>query len=72
MGITRHKLYYLKGKTMTLAEKLKDVPPLELELMILKAVQGSAYIEGMEKSAQEIGKLIDEKTKQLETEKTSN
>jgi len=57
---------------MTLAEKLKDVPPLELELMILKAVQGSAYIEGMEKSAQEIGKLIDEKTKQLETEKTSN
>jgi len=53
---------------MKLAEKL-NLPPLELELMVLRAVRGSALIEGMGRSAARIGERIEERSRELEKEK---
>jgi len=55
---------------MKLAEKL-NLPPLELELMVLRAVRGSALIEGMGRSAARIGERIEERSRELDEGKRS-
>lgn len=54
---------------MKLAEKLSCMNPLELEIMVLRAVRGSALIEGMDRSAARIGDRIERQSRQLEKEK---
>ena len=55
---------------MKISDKIKRrLSPGEYDLMILRAVRGSALIEGMDKSAEELEKVISEKTKSLASEK---
>lgn len=55
---------------MKLSEKAKlRLSPAEYDLMLLRAVRGSALIEGMHKSAEQLEKAIKDKTKEVEAEK---
>ena len=45
---------------MKIIDRFQHMPPEEREIMFIRAAQGSAVIEGMEKAAQECEVLIQE------------